>query len=313
MKRNVFLGAAAILAAAFLLGGLIMFQLLAVLLLLLIATPALVYFIDRYVWVRIGEMEAAVVFNQERRAFSRFITEGRHLILFPFEQIVAYFSTGPQVAKGLCRKVYSSGGVNIEIDFAITFVVTPYRIEPALRAKMARALPAHAEQMVRTHASNIVSHLISEMTIEDLYRRGIRPILERSLHQRLANRLLPFGIELYRVMVTGLQFPPKVQTDLEQAHRQDVRVAAETRTLRHLQEVVNRFSDEDMARLVELRRLQLLGDNGVMLTWPTLMQQRPFGHSGGRDDSGGNGRGDGPVIPSPADGPSAAANWPKYT
>jgi regulator of protease activity HflC (stomatin/prohibitin superfamily) len=311
MKRNVFLGAAAILAVAFLLGGLIMFQLLAGLLLLL-ATPALVYFIDRYVWVRIGEMEAAVVFNQERRAFSRFITEGRHLIRFPFEQIVAYFSTGPQMAKGVCRKVYSSGGVNIEIDFAITFVINPYRIEPALRAKMARALPANAAQMVRTHASNIVSHLISEMTIEDLYRRGVRPILERSLHQRLADRLLPFGIELYRVMVTGLQLPPKVQTDLEQAHRQAVQAAAETRTLSHLHEVVSRFSDEDMARLVELRRLQLLGDNGVMLAWPTLMQPRPFGHSGGHD-GGGNGRGDSPVIPPPADGPSAPANWPKYT
>lgn len=237
---------------------------------LLLALSA--WLVEQYIWVRIPEMEMAVVFNRETGAFARFLLPGRHLVKFPLERITAVISLAPGNVSGVCRGAQSNGGIPVTVHWKVVYVLNPERMNPDLHARLARSLPEHMDALLGSHAGNCVQRLINEQTVEMLSSGGAQQRLERELRARLVNRLMPFGIQVYRAMLTGIELPPGVQATLEKAHEREVYAASEARSLERLQEAVSRFSDEEMARLLKLKELHELGQHGVaMPIWPTVL------------------------------------------
>ena len=242
-------------------------------------------FIDRFVYIRVGEMETAVVFNRETRAFSRFLLPGRHLLKFPLERVTATLSTAPTTANGRCKNAQTQEGVSVDLAFSITYELFPGNTEAQLQPRMARFLPSGANGLVRNHAINCVAQVVNHKTVETLCQRGVRARLERELRDTVQERLRPFGISVYRVMVTSVDLPLQVKNSLEEAHERTVYAQSEACALEHLHQVLSQFSDADVDRLLQLRQLREMGQNGVTLHMPFL------GNLGGRGNSGnGNGR-----------------------
>lgn len=226
-----------------------------------------VWFVNRYVWIRVGEMETAVVFHREARAFTRFLPPGRHL-LSVMEQVKAVISTAPSSLKGSCTKAQTAGGILVRADWLLQYKLEPDRIQPDLRPALARALPEHGDLILRNHVNNCLQLLLSEHTVDTLAEAGSRGRLERALREAAARRLAPFGVQVFRVMILALELPTQVQAYLEAAHRQELFAQSEARVLERLQQAVSRFSAEDMEWLLQLKQLQELGQNGVMLQLP---------------------------------------------
>jgi len=261
----------------------------------LVVGTALLWFaawlINRYFWVRVGEMETAVVFNVERQAFVSFLPPGRHLLLFPLEQIKTVISTAPTSVGGTVLKAQTNGGITTGADWSLTYVFDPAVIQPDLRAIVARVLPTHANRFLRGHVNNCLARLISRHTVETLSDQGARSRLERELRDDVIQRLRPFGILVYRLMITGVDLPHPVQTALAAAHERQLYASSEARSLERLQQAIGHFTDGDMERLLQLEQLHELGQNGVALHLPMLsMINRLFpsdNHDGRRDNHNG--------------------------
>jgi regulator of protease activity HflC (stomatin/prohibitin superfamily) len=228
--------------------------------------------VEQQIWVRIPEMEMAVVFNQETGAFARFLLPGRHLVKFPLERITAVISLAPGSVSGKCPGAQSDGGIPINVRWKVVYVLNPARMKPELRPRLARSLPDHLDDLLRSHVGNCVQRLINEQTVEALSGGGVQKRLERELRERVVERVAPFGIQIFRTMLTSIELPPGVQTTLEKAHEREVYAASEARSLERLQQAVSRFSDDEMARLLKLKELHELGQHGVaMPIWPTVL------------------------------------------
>ena len=245
------------------------------------------WFVNKFVWVRIPDQEMALVFNVETKAFVRYLLPGRHLLLFPLERLRERLSLTATVVRGKCLRAQTNGGITVTVDWSVTYVINPRTVTWELWPHMARILPHREEQLLRGHGNNIVSQVVSELPVKALTDKGSRGKFERQLRQRLGQRLVPFGFQIFRVIATKIEMPPPVQAALEAAHERQLFAYSEAMSLERLQKAVSRFSDADMERLLQLKQLHEMGQNGVALYVPTMMG---VVQSGGRSPDGGQAR-----------------------
>ena len=189
--------------------------------------------------------------------------------------------------RGKCIQAQTNGGITVTVNWSMTYVLNPDNVAVDFWPQMARVLPHFSDRIVRKHGNNCVAQLVSELPVEALMAEGARGRLERQLRQRLGERLRPFGVQLFRVMLLGVELPAQVQVTLEAAHERIVHANSEAMALERLQRAVNQFSDADMERLIQLKQLHELGQNGVTLPLPMMMQ---YFQNGGQSQHGGASR-----------------------
>jgi hypothetical protein len=134
-----------------------------------------------------------------------------------------------------------------------------------LRSPLARALPQYSEKIVRSQGNNCTARAISELPVSALTENGNRGRLERLIRGKLVKRLHPFGIQVFRVMVTGVELPTKVTASYEAAHERTIFANSEAQAMERLHEAISKFSDADMERLLLLKQLHEMGQNGVAM------------------------------------------------
>ena len=222
--------------------------------------------------ISVNELEVAIVFDRQRNRFVRFLPSGAHWIN-PFrEEISALLSTAGQSVKGVSKGGQTSGGIPISVDWQVSYSLKPERISPADAPKLARSLPQKSGTIVTKHLNHIIHLVLDRYKIADLIEAGAQTRLEREIRLQLRARLEKLGIDVSRVMLDGIHLPHKVRESLAAAHEREMRIEAEARGLERLHSVINRFSDADMARLIEIERIQLLGQNGVTMLYPAEAQ-----------------------------------------
>lgn len=217
--------------------------------------------------VFVPEMHTGVVYGHGGQAYARFLTSGSH-ILKPFvEQLGGVIPVDPGSANGRCQNAQTIGGLPLTVEWTISYTLNPFRIKQENRPKLARNLPNKSGQIITKHANNILRHILSEYSIDDLTKPGIQRRLERQVRQQVTERLANAGFEVSRVMIGAIEMPTEVTNALADAHKRQLQADNEARALSRLQEVVSQFSENDMQRLIELERIYTLGKNGVTLMY----------------------------------------------
>lgn len=229
-------------------------------------------------WLRVPEMEVWTKYNRETKAFTEFLPPGRHWV-WPWERIGDKISTQAKTVGGKCLKAQTEGGITAQVDWKATFRIVPEQIAPHLRSPLARALPQYGEKMVRLQGNNCTARAISELLVSALTENGNRGRLERMIREKLVERLHPFGIQVFRVMVTGVELPTKVVASYEEAHERTIFANSEAQAMERLHQAVSNFSDADMEKLLLLKQIQEMGKNGVAMYMQPIM---PSFQSGSR-------------------------------
>jgi regulator of protease activity HflC (stomatin/prohibitin superfamily) len=264
-----------------------------------------------YVWVRVPELEVALVSHMGSKAFARYLLPGRHLLLPP-ERISDRISTAAEVVGGKSTQVQTDGGITIVVNWSVTYAINPRTIAIGLWPDMARILPNSANQLLRSHVNDCVGQVISELPTTALTDKGARGRLNRKLREVLLKRMIPFGIQIYHVMVKGIELPGKVQSALEAAHERQVYANSEAVALERLQRAVSQFSDEDMDRLLLLKQIHEIGQHGMVFQMPLVRQSgRPYQSDTGRHVRNGRSRNNEARFSSdPNGGHNEWADWP---
>ena len=257
------------LAAAFVWGGLILWA-TAVSLLILFGLVAY----NQYGFVRIPEMEVGVLFNKHQQSFARFVPSGRHPVNPLTEQFSHTIPTGSGSANGRCLAAQTSGGIALNVTWTVSYTLNPFRIAADKQAKLARSLPTKAASVVTKHMGNCLQHVLGDYTVEQLVRSGSHKRLERELRQCLAERLADSGFEVSRVMIGAIDLPAPVRKALEAAEERRLQTENEVQALSRLQQVISRFSDAEVQRLLELERIHALGQHGVALYYPGMVEEK---------------------------------------
>lgn len=237
---------------------------------LLILAGLAVWLVHRFLWVRVPEMEVWLKFNVESKAFGGYLTPGRHWLL-PWERVEGKLSTQVKTVRGKCLQAQTQGGITAHVEWSASFTLNPRNISWDFWPQMARALPQHSDRIVRSHGNNCTALVVSELPVSALADNGGRGRLERMIRAELVERLHPFGVQVFRVMVTGVELPAHVNASLEKAHEREVYANSEAAALERLQKAVSQFSDADMERLLLLKQLHEMGENGVSLVMPPIM------------------------------------------
>lgn len=224
----------------------------------------------QFLWIRVPEMEVWTKYNREKKAFSGYLPPGRHWV-WPWERIDDKISTQATVVGGKCLNTQTEGGITANVDWSVTYKIEPSQIAAHLWSQMARTLPRNSGRLVRSHGNNCIARVISELPISHLTNRGNRSRLERMIRDKLAERVHQFGIQVFRVMVTGVELPSKVEATYQAAHERIVHAYSEADALERLHQAVSKFSDADMERLVVLKQIHELGQHGVAMYMPPIM------------------------------------------
>lgn len=263
------------------------------------------------VWVRVPEMEVWTKFNRETKALSEYLPPGRHWIM-PWERIGDKISTQAKSVRGKCLQAQTEGGITAHVDWSVTYRLVPEQIASHLRSTMARALPQYSDNMVRSHGNNCTALVISELPVAALANKGSRGRLERMIREKLVERLHSFGIQVFRVMVTGVELPPKVSATYESAHERMVYAYSEAEAMERLHQAISKFSDLDMERLLLLKQVHEMGQNGVAMYMQPLT---PTFQSNGRvNGEMRDGRTPKASPPSRSSGKEGGhGNWPPVT
>lgn len=204
-------------------------------------------------WVTIPTLHVGVVTQPKTGAFVRFLPAGVQR-LRPFGEMVSgLIPQHPGTATAVCTDALTRDGIGVTVHWSLSYTLNPFQIKPGAQPKLSQTLQTSADGVARRHTNHLLRHLVGEMTVEALVG-GASPQLERRLRQQLTARLHELGFNISRVMVERIDLPPQVQATL-----------AEAQALDRLQQVIGRFSDADMQRLLELARIQKLGENGVAL------------------------------------------------
>jgi regulator of protease activity HflC (stomatin/prohibitin superfamily) len=263
------------------------------------------------IWVRVPEMEVWTKYNRETKAFVGYLPPARHWI-WPWERIGGKISTQVKAVGGKCLNTQTEGGITSNVNWSATYRIEPSQIASNLWSAMARTLPEYSEKMVRSHGNNCIARVISELPVSDLTNNGNRSRLEREIRERLANRLRPFGIQVFRVMVTGVELPPKVEATYQAAHERIVHAYSEAEALERLHQAISKFSDSDMERLVVLKQVHALGQNGVAMYMPPIVTSFQSGsRPNGEARDGRKPNGPSPSTSAGADG--GHGEWPSIT
>lgn len=228
------------------------------------------------VWghVQIPELEAGVVYNPYKKQFVRFLPSGRHR-LTPFaEQVQATIPLTTGSASDRTGGVQTSGGIALDVTWTVSYSLNPFRIAADKQAKLARSLPTKAATVLTNHMANCLQHVLGDYTVEQLVQPGSHKRLERELRQCLAERLADSGFEVVRVMIGAIEMPAPVRKALEAAEERRLQTENEVQALSRLQQVMSRFSDAEVQRLLELERIHVLGQHGVALYYPGMMEDK---------------------------------------
>lgn len=221
--------------------------------------------------VTIPEMEVGVVFRRDGNRFARFLAPGHHWMMPLTEKFHSTIPLNPGMVSETCRQVQTKTGLAVDIAWSATYTLDPFQISPALRPKLARTLPKKSAKVAGNHINNVLRHIVGQYSIADLYEAGVQNRLERHIRQQATVRLAQLGFNISRVMIGAVEMPPQVRTALESALEQRLQTEQEVMALERLHQVISRFSEADMHRLMELERIQKLGQNGVtyLYTPPT--------------------------------------------
>ncbi len=226
-------------------------------------------------WVRVPELEVALVSHMGSKGFVRYLPAGHHF-LFPPERISSRISTAAETVRGKCIQALTHGGVTVTVNWSITYTINPRTIAAELWPDMAHILPRSANKLLRTHSNDCVGQVISELPTTALTDKGSRGRLGRQLRETLHERMTPFGIQIYSVMVMGVELPEQVQMALEAAHKRQIYANSEAAALEQLQRAVSQFSDEDMDRLLQLKQIHEMGQHGVAFQMPMMRRSGQF-------------------------------------
>lgn len=232
-----------------------------------------VWGIKTYSFVSIPEMAVGVVFNTETQSFARFLPAGHHWLLPFVEKVEATISTSAETVSDKGKGIQAIGGLMLNVDWVLAYTLNPFKLTADMQPKMARTLPTKAALVAKRHMNNCLQHIIGEYTLDELCQPGVHKRLERELRQMIAERLAPMGFEVARVMIGSIELPAHVKAALEAAHERQMQAENEAKTLAYLQKVVSQFSEADMQRLMELERIHQLGQNGVTLVYPALLDR----------------------------------------
>ena len=242
-------------------------------------TLSLIWYLYQWSYVRVPELEVAVVYYTERRSFSRFLPPGRHRLKPFLEEVVATISTAPSSVKGNRKGVQTIGGLALTIEWSLTYNLNPFKAMPANWPKIARSLPQQSAVIAQKYMNNSLQHIIGDYTIEHLTQPGAHKRLEQQAQQLVAQRLAPLGFEIGSVMIGAIEMPPHIKKALEAAHEHHLQVETEAKALTRMQQVISQFSEGDMQRLIELERIYKMGQNGVTLVYPAMSPERDFANS----------------------------------
>jgi len=236
-----------------------------------IAVGVIGVWVGRTAYVRVPEMETAVVQTTGGR-FVRFLPAGGHW-LRPFaERVSATIATDSTTIQGRTGGLQTIGGLTIAIDWRLSYNLNVFQVPADKQAKVARTLLRNPTNTVRNHLGNVLQHIVGEYTIEQLTLPGAHKQLEAQAKAAIGQRLRPLGFEVGRVMIGALEMPPHVKSALEAVHERQMQAENEAKALALLQQVVSQFSDADMQRLIELERIRNMGQHGVIMPYPTLFE-----------------------------------------
>lgn len=215
--------------------------------------------------VNVPELQVGVVFRRDGQRFARFLPTGGHWINPLLEQPMPFIPVNPGSASAVCREAQTAGGVPVDVAWTLSYTLDPLHIKPEARPKLARTLPTQSAKIATKHVNNVLRHILSTWTVADLYETGAQRRLERMVRQQTAVRLHDLGFDISRVMVDAVTLPPAVRSALEASLQRQLQTEHEARALERLQQVVSRFSEADMQRLMELERIHAMGQHGVAL------------------------------------------------
>lgn len=215
----------------------------------------------------VPEMRVGVVYRRDGERFVRFLPAGHHWLRPFVEQVKTTIPLNPGSANGRCYNIQTSGGLPLTIEWTLSYTLNPFRIPAEKRPKLARSLPTKSHGMAEKHMNNVLRHILSEYTIDQLTQPGTQRRLERQVRQALAERLANAGFEISRVMIGAIDMPEQVTAALAKVHERQLQADNEAKALWRLQQVVSQFSEGDMERLMELERIHMLGQNGVTLMY----------------------------------------------
>lgn len=249
------------------------------------------YFIETYGKVTIPELTVGVVFRKKGNQFDRFLEPGTHWVNPYRETITSYINTAGQSTHGRGQNIQAIGGLTVSTEWTANYTLQPEKISAAKRPKLARALPHKADAIAHQQINNILHHVIGDYTIEQLSEPGTHRRLERQVRQMARTRLEPLGYALNNFMLDALHLPAQVRATLEAAHERTIQAEQEAQALERLHKVITQFSDADVERLIELERIQRMGQMGVAMVYPTLTEQGVmYGQGMGRGAHGRHGR-----------------------
>ena len=246
-------------------------MLITILTLSLLAIIFAFWAVRRWWYVRVPELETAVIFHAGGQSFARFLAPGRHWIMPFTEKLGQSISTAAGSASGQCVQAETTGGIPLTIDWTLSYKLNPFRIPVENRPKLARTLPHKAGTIARNHVNNCIRHVIGDYPVEAISEPGMIKRLEREVRQLAAARLADLGFEISRVMLGPVEMPPQVRTALAEAYEQKLNIEHEAQSLARLHKVISQFSEADVQRLLELERIYKLGENGVTLFYTPAM------------------------------------------
>lgn len=243
----------------------------------LIVLGTIAYFAEKQGKITIPELHVGVVFEKKGEKFARFLEPGTHWINPVKEMVVDFIPTSGQTANAKIKGVQVIGGLPVEVEWTAVYTLEPLRLAQEIRPKMARALPKKSAGIAQQHINNCLHHIIGDCTIEQLCEPGIHRKLERLIRQEAITRLEGLGYNINRIMIDAIHMPKQVLAALETAHEREMQAQNEIRALERLQKVVSQFSEADMQRLLELERINKMGQHGVAMVFPTMGEQGMMG------------------------------------
>ncbi|MEM7113626.1 MAG: SPFH domain-containing protein [Chloroflexota bacterium] len=246
---------------------------------------AIYWVLNHWSYAQVPELEVGVIYNTRKQQFSRFLPTGRHR-LTPFaEKLQATIPLTSVSASDKTVGVQTIGGISLDLSWAVSYTLNPFRVEAQKQAKLARTLPTKSKNAITKHMHNVMQHVLGDYSVEEIVQPGMHKKLEREVRDMISERLFASGFEVARVMIGAITLPPQVKKALEAAEERRVQAENEARTLERLQSVISHFSDADVQRLIELERIHTLGQNGVALFYPTVegnlrpAQELPLRHA----------------------------------
>ncbi len=221
----------------------------------------------------LGELESALVVNKQTGNFVRFLSPGQHWI-DPFSETVkTKLPLNGQSTKFTSDGIQTCGGIPIKISWQVGYSIRPDMIGRSHLAKMARALSNPLDGMLQKRITAALQHIVGDMTPQELTAQGSIKQLERRIKQICRAKLEDKGIKVSEVLIQNIQLPRHVRESLESVHERELLADQEARVLERLHKVISSFSDEEMHRLIELERIQMLGRNGVTMMYPAMAPQ----------------------------------------